>query len=121
MASLGFICSGTLKVGQRKKMAKGPTATAVGWRIARRRGVHPAVVCIRWAVQRGQIPIPFSTKRANYVANLWGAVGEPLTDAEMREIAGTDRNCRLIKGQVFLWKANQTWEDLWDLNGEIAK
>jgi diketogulonate reductase-like aldo/keto reductase len=90
-------------------------------RIARRLGVHPAVVCIRWAVQRGQTPIPFSTKRANYVANLRGAVGEPLTEAEMREIAGIDRNCRLIKGQVFLWKANQTWEDLWDLNGEIAK
>jgi diketogulonate reductase-like aldo/keto reductase len=90
-------------------------------RIARRLGVHPAVVCIRWAVQRGQTPIPFSKKRANYVANLRGAVGEPLTEAEMREIAGIDRNCRLIKGQVFLWKANQTWEDLWDLNGEIAK
>ena len=26
--------------------------------IARRLGVHPAVVCIKWAVQRGQIPDP---------------------------------------------------------------
>ena len=32
--------------------------------IAERLGVHPAVVCIEWAVQRGQTPIPFSTKRA---------------------------------------------------------
>ncbi len=39
----------------------------------------------------------------------------------MREIAGIDRNCRLVKGQVFLWKAEQSWEDLWDLDGEIAQ
>jgi alcohol dehydrogenase (NADP+) len=26
----------------------------------------------------------------------------------------------LIKGDVFLWKENQTWEDLWDLSGEIT-
>jgi len=44
-----------------------------------------------------------------------------LTDEEMRAIAALDRNCRLIKGQVFLWKDGQTWEDLWDLNGEITR
>lgn len=87
---------------------------------ARRLGVHPAVVCIRWAIQRGQVPIPFSTRRANLLANLRGAVGEPLTDEEMAAIAGIDRNCRLIKGQVFLWKAGQSWEDLWDLDGTIT-
>jgi alcohol dehydrogenase (NADP+) len=89
-------------------------------RIAKRIGVHPAVVCVKWAVQRGQTPIPFSSKRAHYLSNLQGVVSEPLTDAEMKEIAGIDRNCRLIKGQVFLWKEEQTWEDLWDLDGEIT-
>ncbi len=89
-------------------------------KIAKRLGVHPAVVCVKWAVQRGQTPIPFSTRREHYLSNLRGVVGEPLTDDEMREIAGIDRNCRLIKGQVFLWKEGQTWEDLWDLNGEIT-
>jgi hypothetical protein len=49
-----------------------------------------------------------------------GVVGDPLTDEEMRSIAAIDRNCRLIKGQVFLWKEGQTWEDLWDINGEIT-
>jgi diketogulonate reductase-like aldo/keto reductase len=87
--------------------------------IAERLGVHPAVVCVKWAVERGQTPIPLSTKRRNYLANLQGTVTEPLTAAEMRAIAGIDRNCRLIKGQVFLWKENQAWEDLWDLDGEI--
>jgi diketogulonate reductase-like aldo/keto reductase len=87
---------------------------------AARLGVHPAVVCIKWAIQRGQTPIPFSTKRSNILANLSAAVGEPLTDTEMTAIAAIDRNCRLIKGQVFLWRANQAWEDLWDLDGTIT-
>jgi diketogulonate reductase-like aldo/keto reductase len=87
---------------------------------ADRLGVHPAVVCLKWAIQRGQVPIPFSTKRANIAANLAAAVGDPLTAAEMAAIAGIDRNCRLIKGQVFLWKAGQSWEDLWDPGGTIT-
>jgi alcohol dehydrogenase (NADP+) len=89
-------------------------------KIARRLKVHPAVVCVKWAEQRGQIPIPFSVRRANYLGNLRSVVGEPLTDEEMQEIAHIDRNCRLIKGQVFLWRPGQSWEALWDLNGEIT-
>ena len=88
--------------------------------IAKRLNVHPAVVCVKWAVQRGQTPIPFSVYRNEYLGNLRSTVTEPLTDREMRALAGSDRNCRLIKGQVFLWKENQTWEDLWDPNGEIT-
>jgi alcohol dehydrogenase (NADP+) len=38
----------------------------------------------------------------------------------MQDIAEIDRDCRLIKGQVFLWKEGQTWEALWDLDGEIT-
>jgi len=89
-------------------------------KIAARHGVHPAVVCVKWAVQRGQVPIPFSTRRSSYLSNLQAVVSDPLSDAEMAEIATIDKNCRLIKGQVFLWKDGQSWEDLWDLNGEIT-
>jgi diketogulonate reductase-like aldo/keto reductase len=89
--------------------------------IARRLGVHPAVVCVKWACQLGATPIPFSVKRANYLANLQGVLSTPLTDDDMRAIAGIDKNCRLIKGQVFLWKAGQSWEDLWDLDGVIKQ
>jgi diketogulonate reductase-like aldo/keto reductase len=95
-----------------------PTEDPVIVKIAQAHRIHPAVVCIKWAVQRGQAPIPFSIN--NYRANLAGVVGDPLTDKEMQQIAGIDRNCRLIKGQVFLWKDGQTWEDLWDVNGEIT-
>ena len=96
-----------------------PTEDPVILEIAGRHGTHPAGVCIRWAVQRGQTPIPFSVN--HYRENLAAAAGEPLTDEEMRAIAAIDRNCRLIKGQVFLWKDGQTWEDLWDLSGEITR
>jgi alcohol dehydrogenase (NADP+) len=88
--------------------------------IANRLGVHPAVVCIKWAVQRGQTPIPFSTNRAHLLSNLKGVVSEPLSPDDMSKIASIDKSCRLIKGQVFLWKEGQSWEDLWDLNGEIT-
>lgn len=97
-----------------------PTEDPVIRRIAEQHGVHPAVVCIKWAVQRGQIPIPFSTNPRNILANLQSVVKDPLTQQEMSDIAAIDRNCRLIKGQVFLWKDDQTWEDLWDLSGEIT-
>ncbi len=88
--------------------------------IANRLGVHPAVVCIKWAVQRGQVPIPFSIYPEQYASNLRCVTVDPLTDAEMQAIAGIDKNCRLIKGQVFLWESAKGWEDLWDLDGNIA-
>ena len=97
-----------------------PTQDPVIVKIANRLRVHPAVVCVKWAVQRGQVPIPFSINRNHYLANLEGVVSEPLTEADMRGITAIDRNCRLIKGQVFLWKEGQSWEDLWDVNGEIT-
>lgn len=90
-------------------------------RIAERLGVHPAVVCVKWAVQRGQVPIPFSVRRSQYLSTIQALVSDPLTDEEMQAIAGIDRNCRLIKGQVFLWEGARDWEDLWDLEGEIAQ
>ena len=89
--------------------------------IARRLGVHPATVCVKWAAQRGQVPIPFSIYRNEYLSNLRSTVSEPLTDEEMAAVAACDRNSRLIKGQVFLWKDGQSWEDLWDLDGTIAQ
>jgi alcohol dehydrogenase (NADP+) len=95
-----------------------PTEDPVIVEIAARHGIHPAQVCIKWSVQRGQTPIPFSIH--HYRANLAAVVGPPLLDEEMRAIAALDRNCRLIKGQVFLWKSGQTWEALWDTNGEIT-
>ena len=88
--------------------------------IAQRRGIHPAEVCLKWAVLRGQVPIPFSTKRRNYLSNLRCTTTEQLSAEEMQAIEKIDKGCRLIKGQVFLWKEGQNWEDLWDSDGRIT-
>ncbi len=88
--------------------------------IAEKHGVHPAVICLKWAVQRGQIPIPFSIHENEYVSNLRSTVEDPLTSEEMETLKGLDKNCRLIKGQVFLWPGATDWHDLWDEDGTIA-
>lgn len=89
--------------------------------IAQRLGIHPAGVCLKWGVTRGQAVIPFSTNPRNIWSNLQAVVGPPLSPDDMQAIAGIDKNCRLIKGQVFLWKEGQSWQDLWDLDGTIAQ
>ncbi|MDR0451590.1 MAG: aldo/keto reductase [Treponema sp.] len=83
--------------------------------VARAHNIHPALVCLKWAVQRGQIPIPFSATEKNYRANLRCVTTDPLSAAEMEALKGADKNCRLVKGQVFLWPGAKGWEDLWDV------
>jgi diketogulonate reductase-like aldo/keto reductase len=90
-------------------------------KIAERLSVHPAVVCLMWAVQRGEIVIPFAVKREQLISNLKAGMRSQLTAEEMKAIAGIDKKCRLIKGQVFLWRKGQTWEDLWDEDGIIKQ
>jgi alcohol dehydrogenase (NADP+) len=88
-------------------------------KIAQRLNIHPAGVCIKWAVQRGEVVIPFSTNSRNILANLNAVLSEPMTESEMTEISKIDKRCRLIKGQVFLWEKAKDWTDLWDTKGVI--
>lgn len=89
--------------------------------IASAHHVHPALVALKWASQRGQIPIPLSTTERNYQANLKCLTEDPLTDEEMQVIAGLERNNRLVKGHVFLWEGAKDWHDLWDEDGYIVE
>ena len=89
--------------------------------VAEAHGIHPAAVCLKWAIQRGLIVIPFSSTPRNYRSNIACSVSAPLTDAEMDAISKIDKNCRLVKGQVFTWDGSRGWEDLWDLDGTIAQ
>ena len=89
--------------------------------VATAHGIHPAVVALKWAVQRGQIPIPFSIHEMEYVSNLKAITEDLLTDAEMASIATLERDNRLVKGQVFLWEGADDWHDLWDEDGIICK
>jgi len=88
--------------------------------IARAHGVHPAVICVKWAAQRGQIPIPFSVYENEYQSNLRCVTEDPLTPEEMDRITAVNADCRLIKGQVFLWKGQEDWRVLWDEDGTIC-
>jgi diketogulonate reductase-like aldo/keto reductase len=89
-------------------------------RIAEAHGIHPALVCLKWSAQRGAVPIPFSVKEPQILANLRSVAEDPLTEDEMRTLASADKNCRLVKGQVFLWEGARGWEDLWDMDGKIT-
>ena len=95
--------------------------TPIMKKIAEVHGVHPAIIALKWARQRGQMPIPFSIHENEYVSNLKAMIDNPLTEEEMAEIATLERNNRLVKGQVFLWPGANDWHDLWDEDGVIVK
>lgn len=82
--------------------------------VAKNHNIHPAVVCLKWAVQRGMCPIPFSVKEPQYISNLKCTTEDPLTDEEMELLKKAERNCRLVKGQVFLWPGADDWTQLWE-------
>ena len=88
--------------------------------IAEAHGVHPAIIALKWAIQRGQIPIPFSVHEKNYISNLECTMTEPLTEEEMKIISTLEKNNRLVKGHVFLWPGAKNWHDLWDEDGFIV-
>ena len=86
--------------------------------IAAAHGVHPALICLKWAVQRGEVVIPFSVKPEKFISNLRCVTEDFLNKEEMDAIAKIDRKCRFIKGQVFCW-AGADWRDLWDEDNVI--
>ncbi|KAA6330034.1 Aldo/keto reductase [termite gut metagenome] len=114
IVAIGYCPIGSPNRPERDKTADDtvPIEDPVIVAIAQAHGIHPAVVCIKWAVQNGQIPIPFSVKPEKYMSNLRATTEDPLTEYEMKAIQAIDRNCRFIKGQVFTWEG-ATWEDLW--------
>lgn len=56
-------------------------------------------------------------KEQQYLSNLRCITEDPLTPEEMERICRADQNCRLVKGQVFLWEGAESWEALWDPEG----
>lgn len=82
--------------------------------VARRHQIHPALVCLKWQVAIGALPIPFSSRPANYLANLRCVTEAPLTPEELAILEGAERGCRLIKGQVFLWPGAVDWREIWE-------
>lgn len=87
--------------------------------IAKAHHVHPALVCIKWATQRGHIPIPSSIVESEYMSNLQSVIEDPLTEKEMEVLTNANTDRRIVKAQIFLWPGASGWENLWDMNGEI--
>jgi hypothetical protein len=58
-----------------------------------------------------------SAKCRNDLANIHTP---SLTAADMWAIAGSDKNCRLFQGEVFLWEGAAGREARWDLDGQIT-
>ena len=88
-------------------------------KIAKEHNVHPAVICLKWAAQRGQVPVPSTIYANEYESNLRCVVEDLLSEAEMSELEKVNTNCRMLKGKVFLWEDAKHWTDLWDMSGEI--
>ena len=79
--------------------------------IAKAHGVHPALIALKWAHQRGEISIPFSVH--NYVSNLKCVTEDPLTDEEMAKIANLEKETDLSKVRCSCGKGAKDWHDLW--------
>lgn len=128
MVEKGVVPIGYSPIGSPKRPERDRTAEdtvdiedPVIVKIAERLGIHPAVICLKWGVQRGEVVIPFSVTPSKIISNLEGILSEPLTVEEMEAISKIDKQCRLIKGQVFLWEGANGWEDLWDIEGKIVE
>ena len=61
----------------------------------------------------GALPIPFSSRPANYLANLRCITEDTLTPEDLAVLKEAERDCRLIKGQVFLWPGASDWREIW--------
>ncbi|MCP9834229.1 aldo/keto reductase [Cyanobium sp. Aljojuca 7A6] len=86
-----------------------PTITA----IATQRGLTPAQVVLRWALQRGTAVIPKSVSPARLAENLAAAEGE-LAPEDMEAIAGLDRSHRFIDGSFWVKEGGPyTLENVW--------
>lgn len=80
--------------------------------IAEAHGVTPGQVLIRWAVQRGTIPIPKSVTPARIAQNL-DVFRWTLTPEDMAALGRLDVHHRYVKGHPSM-RGTQTWQDLWD-------
>jgi alcohol dehydrogenase (NADP+) len=82
--------------------------------IAKRRGATPAQVLISWAIHRGTAVIPKSVNLARINQNL-AAAEVSLTQEDMQEIAGLDRNRRYLGGEFWAIEGSRyTVANLWD-------
>jgi alcohol dehydrogenase (NADP+) len=105
----GYSPLGTPAVASGPPLLEDPTITA----IATERGLTPAQVVLRWALQRGTAVIPKSVSPARLAENLAAGEGE-LAPVDMEAIAGLDRSHRFIDGSFWVKEGGPyTLENVW--------
>ena len=72
----------------------------------------PAQILIRWAVQRGTICIPKSSRPERILENC-SIYDFELSEEDMSAIKALDKGFRFAK-RSFLLPSPQDWKDLWD-------
>ena len=78
--------------------------------IAAKHGRSPAQVVLRWAMQRGTVPLPKSVTPHRLDENL-ASLDFELDDADMGSIKSMDRNFRFSRGGNF---SLTSWQACWD-------
>jgi alcohol dehydrogenase (NADP+) len=85
---------------------------AVVARIAEAHGKSPAQVLIRWALQRGTVPLPKSVTPVRIAQN-FNVFDFELGEGDMTDIAALSCGCRYFKGANML-REGETLAQLWD-------
>ena len=89
-----------------------PAVAAVA---ARHPGRSPAQVLLRWAVQRGTVPLPKSVTPARLDENLAAAeAGFELSAEDMAALAALDRHHRFSRGTNFAVAGQDAQRQIWD-------
>lgn len=76
--------------------------------IAQAHGIHPVSVVLKWAVQRGTLPVPFSISRSHILSNLRCCTEDLLTNAEMERLTISEPSVALSKELSFCGKVHLT-------------
>ena len=83
----------------------------------------PAQVALRWAVQRGTVPLPRSSTPARVEENLHGALGWMLSEEQMSMLDALGASCpdtaRIMRGD-HLTAEGQDWREVWDEDFDVA-
>ena len=81
--------------------------------IAKETGYSVAQVIIRWHLQRGVVCIPKGTEDWMIQEN-FDTLNFKLSHEHMERINALDKHFRFARAEVFRWKENQTWQELFD-------
>lgn len=82
--------------------------------IAKKHGVSPGQVLIKWSLQRGTAVIPKSVNEGRIIEN-FKSMNVNLDEGDLKKIAALDEHFRYVNGEFFVTEGN-TYENIYDEN-----